>query len=304
MSEIFGMKSVRGEELEAILWADVEKPVGIVQLVHGMCEHMRRYEDTARRLNGAGFIVVGHTHLGHNRNSDPLGYFGPKGGWDALVEDVHALRVRTQKRFPGLPYFLLGHSMGSFVVRTYCLRYEEGLAGVILSGTGYFPKGLVSLAGGIAKAQCALGMEKKEGRFLNKLTSMNNNKGYPDVRTPFDWLSRDRETVQRYIQDPYCGYCFTAGAFRDMFDGLSRLYPEKLNTLRADIPVYFLSGADDPVGSHGAGVKTVAEEWRAAGVKDVAVKLYPEGRHEMFNEINREEVWDDLIHWLNRFVSA
>ena len=227
--------------------------------------------------------------------ADILGYFGRKGGWDVLIEDVHALRRETQKQFPRVPYFLLGHSMGSFVVRGYCLKHERGLAGVILSGTGHFGKPLLLAAGAISNTICLCGGADKPSALLAKMTSNGNN---PEYKTPFDWLSRDDSEVQKYIADPLCGFPFTAAGYRDMFSGLARLYPEKLGPMNKDVPVYLFSGDKDPVGGNGAGVEKVAQEIRRAGVKKVTVRLYPEGRHEMFNELNRQEVWADLIAWV------
>ena len=290
--------SVTGRELEKACWPTEGEPKAVVQLVHGMVEHIRRYDETARALNEAGFAVVGHTHLGHGEKAGLKGWFAEKDGWDALIEDTHTLRKETEKRYPGVPYFLLGHSMGSFVVRSYCLRHEEGLAGVILSGTGHFEKPIVSAGKLIARIQCALGMAKKPSHLLLKISTADNLKSYDDVQSESDWISRDRDAVSKYLADPLCGFVFTAGAYYDMFDGLSRLYPEKLSPMKKDIPVYLFSGDMDPVGANGAGVQKVADEIRAAGVREVTVRLYPGARHEMFNEINREEAWSDLIAWL------
>lgn len=290
--------SVKGDELEMLLWPAEGTPRAVVQLVHGMCEHMNRYDETAQRLNKAGFTVVGHTHLGHGGKTEHLGYFAKENGWDALIEDVHTVRCDMQKAYPNMPYFLLGHSMGSFVVRGYCLKYEKGLTGVILSGTGHYPKAIVSFGKAVAGLQCALGLAEKPSRLVETISSSGNNKGYEDVQTPFDWLSRDRAVVQKYMDDPLCGFTFTAGAYRDMFEGLSRLYPEKIGAMDKETPVLFLSGDMDPIGSHGTGVKKVASEYQAAGIRDVTVKLYPDGRHEMFNELNKEEAVDDLADWM------
>lgn len=142
-----------------------------------------------RRSTRPGYAVVGHTHPGHGEKAPLLGYW--ENGWDALIEDVHALRLETQKEYAGAPYFLLGHSMGSFVVRGYCLKHEKGLAGVVLSGTGHFTRPVVTLAKAIASLQCALGGERKPSRLVEKLSSSGYNRGYDDVKTPFDWLSRD-----------------------------------------------------------------------------------------------------------------
>ena len=228
-------RSVTGQELEKALWPAEGVPKGVVQFVHGMAEHISRYDAAAQALNAAGYTVVGHTHLGHGEKAPLLGYFAGKNGWDALIEDVHALRLETRKAYPGMPYFLLGHSMGSFVVRGYCLKHEKGLTGVALSGTGHFTRPVVTLAKTMASLQCALGGERKPGRLVEKLSSSGYNRGYDDVQTPFDWLSRDRDQVALYLADPYCGFTFTAGAYRDMFDGLSRLYPEKLGTMDKEI---------------------------------------------------------------------
>ena len=294
--------SVSGETLEKAFWPAQGEPKAVVQLVHGMAEHIRRYDETAQKLAEAGFAVVGHTHMGHGKNAGIPGYFGPKNGWDTLVADTHAVRTATQKEYPDLPYFLLGHSMGSFVVRTYCLKHEKGLAGVILSGTGHFEKPILAAGGLLSKLQCLLGMASKPSQMLNKVSSAGNLNGYDDVQTEFDWLSRDRAQVKKYIDDPLCGFPFTAKGYGDMFEGLTRLYPEKLSPMEKDIPVYLFSGDKDPVGGNGKGVEKVAQEIRDAGVKEVTVKLYPDGRHEMFNELNQEEVWNDLIGWLNARV--
>ena len=294
MSVYSTFTSVSGQTLEKAFWPAKGETKAVIQFVHGMAEHIRRYDATARYLNEAGFTVVGHTHMGHGPHADILGYFGQKGGWDVLLEDVHALRVETQKQFPGVPYFLLGHSMGSFAVRGYSLKYEKGLTGVILSGTGHFDKALVTAALAISNTICLFGGAAKPSKLMAKMTSNSD----PTYKTPFDWLTRDDAEVQKYIADPLCGFPFTAAGYRDMFSGLARLYPQKLGGMKADIPVYLFSGDKDPVGGMGAGVEKVGQEIKAAGVKDVTVKLYPEGRHEMFNEFNREEVWKDLIAWV------
>ena len=298
MAKYLTFESVTGKKLEYGHWPVQGKPRAVVQLVHGMVEHIRRYEATAEALNAAGFAVVGHSHLGHGKTAEIKGFFAEKNGWDALIDDVHALRLMMEREYPGVPYFLLGHSMGSFVVRSYCLKHEKGLAGVILSGTGHYDKPIVAAGSLIAKIQCALGGAKKPSELLKKISFAGYLKDIPNPKTGNDWLSRDDEAVEKYNADPLCGFTFTAAAYRDMFDGLSRLYPEKLDNMQSDIPVMFLSGDRDPVGANGAGVCKVAEELREAGVQNVKVMLYPKGRHEMFNEINREEAWEDLIQWI------
>lgn len=290
--------SITGATLDALLWKPEGEVRGIVQLVHGMAEHIQRYDATAMRLNEAGFAVVGHNHLGHGENAQLLGWFADQDGWNALVEDVHTLRTQTQQLFPGAPYFLLGHSMGSFIVRTYCQTHESGLAGVILSGTGHFDPPILNTALAIANLQCALGGEKKPGKLLEKMSFAGYNRDWSPVRTPFDWLSKDTDIVDLYVADPLCGFPFTASGYRDMFRGLKRLYPQYLNAMDKTVPVRLFSGASDPVGARGAGPKTTMQELLAAGVTDVTLKLYEGGRHEMLNEVEHEVVWNDLVSWL------
>ncbi|HNW87477.1 MAG TPA: lysophospholipase [Candidatus Limiplasma sp.] len=294
--------SITGEPLEQLTWMPEQTPKAIVQLVHGMAEHLERYDATAKTLNAAGFLVVGHTQLGHSASAKTLGWFANQDGWNALVEDVHALREKTQKEYPGLPYFLLGHSMGSFIVRTYCLKHEAGLAGVILSGTGHFEPPILNVALCIANLQCAFGGEKKPSVLLSNMSFAGYNRDWTPTRTAFDWLSKDTDIVDRYAADPLCGYPFTAGGYRDMFRGLKRLYPKHLASMDKSVPVRLFSGAADPVGNRGAGVKTTMQELLAAGVTDVTMKLYEGGRHEMLNETERELVWNDLIAWLEEHM--
>lgn len=297
------LTSVTGAKLDQLEWRPEGEPRAIVQLVHGMAEHIERYDATAKCLNKAGYLVVGHTQLGHGEKAETLGWFADKGGWDALIEDVHLLRTQTQARYPKLPYFLLGHSMGSFVVRTYCLKHEAGLAGVILSGTGHFDPPILNVGLCLANLQCAFGGEKKKSALLANMSFAGYNKEWTPPRTAFDWLSKDTEVVDRYVADPLCGYAFTAGGYRDMFTGLKLLYPKHLAALDKDIPIRLFSGASDPVGGRGAGVKVTMQELVAAGIRDVTMKLYEGGRHEMLNEVEREIVWNDLIAWLEEHMA-
>ncbi len=294
--------SAAGQKLDRVLWPTQGKPRAIVQIVHGMAEHIERYDETARKLNAAGFAVVGHNHLGHGKAAVIKGYFAHENGWDDLIEDVHSLRLLTQRDYPGVPYVLLGHSMGSFVVRTYCQKHEKGLAGVIISGTGHFEKPVA--AGGRLMAQilCALGMEKKPAKILQKVSMGGYNKGFPDAKSDNAWLNRDPREVEKYDQDPLCGFAFTAGGYRDLGTGMLRMLPQNLSSMKKDIPVFFIAGDRDPVGANGEGVEKTAREFRDAGIERVDVKLYPGARHEIFLETNRDEVCDDVIAWIEELL--
>ncbi len=298
----YTLSSVTGNLLEMAIWYPQDEAKGVIQIIHGMAEHIGRYEETAQRLTEKGFAVVCHNHLGHGAMAQIKGYFGEKMGWDALIEDVDRVRKKAQEEFPDTPYFLLGHSMGSFVLRCYLQSPKvKGLKGVVISGTGYFAKPLALFAKGFAKTLCFLGFKKKEAKIIDTLAFAGGNKQFAPVKTPYDWTSRDEEKVAQYAKDPLCGFIFTGKGYYDMFTGITRLTNKKnLDLMDKDLPVYFFSGDEDPVGKNGKGVKKVVEDFKNHGVKNISIKLYPKGRHEMLNEINREEVVEDLVTWVQK----
>lgn len=282
--------------MEYRIWKPEGNPRAIVQILHGMAEHIARYDQAANALAGNGCLVVGHDHPGHGPKAEKLGYFAKEKGWDALLERAHQISLEMKAAYPGLPLILLGHSMGSFAAREYAIRWGKELDGLVLSGTGYYEKPLCIAGRMLAR----LSAKEKPAQLVNQVAFAGNNKPFEPARTPFDWLSRDEKEVDKYIADPMCGFVFTGSAFADFFSGLIALTDAKrLSALPAALPIYLFSGDRDPVGQMGEGVKKVAEEYRQAGLSNVEMKLYPQGRHEMFNEINREEVYADLVAWLN-----
>ena len=297
--------SVAGQPLTLYLWQTDAPCRGVIQLVHGMAEHIARYDRLARALCAAGYTVAGHSHLGHGEDAreDELGFFGRKDGWDHLVEDVHAAHEMLLKRFPGQRFAILGHSMGSFVTREYLLRYGGDLTAAVICGTGWFPGPLCSVARAAAALCGVFGGWQKPAPLVDRLMSKDNNKAFAPARTPFDWLSRDTAEVDKYMADLRCGFLFTARGYYDMFTwlkNLSRLH--RLAALPGNLPVLLISGDADPIGTQGKGVNTVAQQFRDAGVRDVTVRLYPGARHELFNETNRDEITAELIDWLNRHM--
>ena len=283
-----------------VLWEPMDAIKGSVVISHGMAEHIGRYARVADRLNAAGYAVFGYNHLGHGDEAPIKGYAADADGWSNMVSDLDAVIRFAGKRIPGAPIILLGHSMGSFLAREYVLRHPKGADALVLSGTGWHPK-LLCLFGKLAAgSMCALGDPKAASRMLDRMAFSANNKSFHPARTAFDWLSRDKAEVDKYVADPSCGFVFTAGGFRDLFCGLYALtYLGRLRVLPAEFPVLLISGAADPVGSLGKGVHTVAGQYFKAGLQNVKVKLYAGARHELFNEINREEVYSDLTAWLN-----
>lgn len=301
--EFFFPSSDGRHRVHALRWLpENRKPRGALQLVHGISEYIGRYAPFAAWLADNGFLVVGHDHLGHGQTAGApgeLGFLSPQNGWHHLVEDVHTLRVLTEEQVPNLPYFLLGHSMGSFVVRTYLIDYPGTVDGCILSGTGQESPAVLFFGRLAAKLIRRVRGPKSISRFLTALTLGSYNAGFRPTRTGADWISRDTDVVDAYVADPLCRFVPTTGMFLDMTDGLLYISsPENLARMDPRTPVYLFSGRDDPVGGKGEGVQTVDSFFRVAGCRDHTVRLYPGGRHEMLNEINREEVYQDILDWL------
>lgn len=279
---------------------------GVVQIEHGVLEYIRRYDDFMQTLASHGFVAAGDDHLGHGRtvkDETELGYFGPENGWSLVVGDIHRLRRQLKADYPDVPHILFGHSMGSFLVRTYAILNGDELDGLIVCGTGNQAAPLV-LAG---KAAAALekrvhGPQYRSERLNNLIFGAYNVK-FGETRTPNDWLCRDEAVVDAYTADPLCGGIPTVGLVYEMMRGIAFVTREK-NVARMpdDLPVLLISGACDPVGDHGKGVTRAYHLMLSAGQKDVTLKLYPEGRHEILNELNKEEVYQDVLDWIEKRI--
>lgn len=279
------------------------QPKGVIQIVHGISEYIDRYAPTARFLADRGYVVVGNDHLGHGRTAlgpEEYGFFREKDGWHTASADVRRLRVLMGQKYPDLPYFLLGHSMGSFLARTYLIDWPGTLTGCILSGTGQEPPAMVAAGRHLAGAVCKASGPRTHSKLIEQIAFGTYNKQFTPARTRADWISRDEAVVDAYVADPLCSFMPSAGMFRDMMEGLQYI-AKKSNLKKMDpsTPVYFFSGDRDPVGRNGDTVKKVMGFFEEAGCTDVTLRLYPEGRHEMMNEINRQEVWNDLLAWID-----
>ena len=281
-----------------------QPPKAIVQIVHGMCEHMGRYAELMQTLAEQGFAVCGEDHLGHGRSAgkDGLGYFAPQNGWKYLVQDTRQLTILMQGQYPDLPVFLLGHSMGSFIAREYMAEYGTALSGVLLSGTGG--------ANPLQKPGLALvqGLKLAKGghyrsTFVNNLAFGSFGKAIKNPRTPSDWLTRDCAEVDRYLADPLCSFIFTLSAYEDLLRLTGAVSGKPwAQRVPKNLPVLLYSGDQDPVGNFGAGVRQVYGWLTDAGVREVQIKLYPQGRHEMHNELNRDEVYADILQFLHQHI--
>ena len=291
-----------GKKLYIYCWDKVDNPKGMVQIFHGMAEHSGRYNEFAEYLNSNGFIVYSSDHRGHGKTADTVEGIGVIGedGFNAIVEDKHLIFENMKQEHPELPMFLFGHSFGSFLAQEYIIRYGKDLKGVVLSGSAAQKGAEVYLGGLISSFQRMISGEKKQSKLLDTLSFGNYNKRFKMDVNKFSWLSTDLEAVKKYEEDPFCGGVFSIGFFYYLMKGLSGLYKkERLNLIPLELPIYIISGEDDPVGGFGKSVKGLFEVYRKAGIRDVKMKLYPGFRHEILNEVNRTEVYVDTLNWLN-----
>lgn len=278
-------------------------PRAVVQIAHGIAEYIDRYDPFMEFMAQNGFVAVGNDHLGHGKSirvPEEQGFFAESMGWTYVVEDMDNLRTMMRREYPDLPYLFFGHSMGSFLTRTYIIQHPEKYDAVILSGTGHQRAPIVAAGYALASAAVKLYGPHKIDKTLNDICFGGYNRGFANPRTPFDWLNRDETEVDKYINDPLCGFVPTAGLFRDMMGGIKFITSQKnIDSMNKEPPVYFMSGDADPVGENGKGVERAYRAFCAAGLKDVFMRLYPGGRHEMLHEINKREVYQDVVDWIN-----
>mgnify|MGYP000206964306 CR=1 FL=1 len=292
-------------QLHGMRWEPEGRSVrAVLQICHGVAEHIARYDAFARYLNELGIAVVGHDHLGHGRSLPEGGtpvYFGEGNTWHTVVDDIYVLHQRIRLWYPDVPLCIMGHSMGSFLTRTYLIRYPGTVKGAILMGTGQNPDAM--LVGGKALASV---LARKVGRenasdVVEKLAFGAYNKAFAPNRTGYDWLSVSEENVDAYIADPLCGGMASTGLFLELLDGMAFIKkPANLRHMNMATPVLFISGDRDPVGGMGKGVRAAYDSFRRAGVRDAELKLYPGLRHEILNEDCRAQVYDDLWEWIER----
>lgn len=280
-----------------------ENPNACLVIVHGMAEHAERYNDFAKFLSEKSFAVYTYDQRGHGKTAgkvENLGFFAESGGWNKVVDDLQKVIEQAKKDFPGKKVFVLGHSMGSFVTRSFLVNHSNEINGAVLSGTAGSAGALGKIGIGLAKIISAVFGKRSKSPLMDNMSFGSFNKGIKPVRTKFDWLSRDNTEVDKYIADPFCGTVFTAGFFYDMLRGLEFANNSaEAVKIRKDIPLYIFSGAKDPVSKNSSQIKSVEQMYKSAGISDITVKLYAEGRHEMLNETNKTEVYSDVVNWLN-----
>ncbi|WP_315120339.1 alpha/beta hydrolase [uncultured Clostridium sp.] len=307
-TKAFTFKAIDGARIFVYQWLpdNIENAKGVVQIAHGMAEHAKRYERFAKELVQEGYIVYANDHRGHGRtaaNEDEIGFFGEENGWNLVLSDFYRLSIIIQEKHSELPHFVFGHSMGSFITRVFIQKYNHNLKGVVICGTGM--KNALELDMGrlLAKAQGRIHGKNKRSILIDKLSFGKFNSSFQENRTISDWLTRDEKEVDKYIEDPLCGKVPTHQFFCDLFQGIKEANGNKvINNTPKSLPILMISGDSDPVGGNGRDVIKLYNLYRKAGVKDISLKLYKDARHELLNEINRDEISRDIIMWLNNHI--
>lgn len=304
-----GYRSSDGKtQIRALTWEPEKNPgiapAGIVQIVHGMSEHVERYDEFARYLVSRGYIVCANDHIGHGESvADPSewGCLPSVGGKEVLIDDVHELRKTVASRYARqTPYIMFGHSMGSFIVRAYLARFAEGLAAAVICGTGQQPLLLSKFGNLVARRIAASKGDAYKSTFLDGLGAGSFAKKIDNPRTEFDWISTDDAVVDAYIADESCGVMFSAGGYATLTDLTGEVVTAAAaGAVPADLALLFIAGALDPVGDMGKGVERAVEQYRRAGVETVDLKLYEGMRHEILNEPGRAEVYADVADWID-----
>ncbi len=296
-------------KIHAILWlSDTVKPKAVIQLVHGMVEHIDRYDDFARYLTGQGYVVVGHDHLGHGESvtdEEKYGYFAEGDPARVLLQDMHRLHVFIKQQYPNLPYFMLGHSMGSYLLRRYLSTQGDGLAGAVVVGTGH--ESDASLTAGLVMIRSKAkihGWDYRDEKMTNMIFNSNYKKFDTTGADPENsWLTKRTDIVEAYYSDPRCGFMFTLNGYEALLSTILFCGQKRnIQAIPKDLPILITSGEDDPVGGMGKGVKKVYDAYVKAGIEDVSCKLYPGDRHEILNETDNAVVYADIKDWLDAHI--
>lgn len=291
--------------IHAIEWLPGGTPRAVLQICHGMVEYIGRYDEFARFLTEKGYYVVGQDHLGHGESvqaEEDHGFFHEKEGNAHIIGDIRSLYKKTKQKYPDCPYFLLGHSMGSFLVRQYIQSYREGLTGTIIMGTGHQPYPLLVMGKAMCKLIKRLKGDHYRSALINGMALGSYNRHFQPARTSVDWISKDEAIVDSYVKDPWCTFVFMVNGYYNLFTGMQTLTKKNLRHVPKELPLLFVSGEQDPVGNFGKGVEKVFENYRLCGIKDLSLKLYKEDRHEILNETDREVVYRDLYEWIEHHL--
>ncbi|MAG99025.1 MAG: alpha/beta fold hydrolase [Alphaproteobacteria bacterium] len=299
-------KADDGAEIFVYRWWPEGAPRAVVQIAHGMAEHAARYAPVAAALTAAGYGVVANDHRGHGRSAqgdEDLGFFADRDGWNLCLGDLYALNRRLADEQPELPRILLGHSMGSFMAQQYFIEHGDSIAAGVLSGSNWGRGAMLWVGLALVAVETLRLGPRGRSTTVTAGSFGAYNDAINDPRTPFDWLSRDADEVQKYVDDPRCGFICTNRMWHDMLHGL-RFIEDRGNMghVPKHLPIYVFAGSEDPISDRTQGLEALLSAYRDIGLSAVSHKFYRGGRHEMFNETNREEVFADLIAWLDKAI--
>ena len=297
-----------GHRMYTYLFKPDSAPKAIVQIVHGLGEHAGRYKELASKLNEAGFLVCADDHRGFGRSTvskDQIGHIADKNGYELIIEDLRHLMANTKADYPNIPYFMLGHSMGSFLTRGFLIKYYKDLNGAIIMGTRGKPKGIENLGKTIANIQKSIFGGRKRAHLLDKLSVGGyGKKFFPKDNSPHAWLTSDKEEIKKVLEDEYfADKPASIETYIQLFELIDQISDKNnYSSMNKNFPILLISGDKDPVGDMGNGVKWVHEMYKSLGFNDVNISLYKDGRHEILNDVQREEVTKEIIDWLNNHI--
>ncbi|WP_408069812.1 alpha/beta fold hydrolase [Butyrivibrio sp. JL13D10] len=299
----------RETTIHAIRWIPDEKPIAILQIIHGMQEYIDRYDEFANYLANNGIMVMGNDHLGHGDSVStrvPYGYFCKNDPATVILRDAHRLKKMTQEEYPGIPVVLLGHSFGSFVAREYLTRYGTGIQGAIIQGTGWQGPGTIKTGKTLCAILGAFFGEKHRSNFMNNMAFKSYNSRISSPKSKFDWLSHNEESVKKYENDPKDNFVFTINGFETLFELLSRVQDTgKMEDIPKKLPILLTAGKEDPVGEYGKSVEHLYGIWKdQIGLQNLEIKLYDGMRHELQQEIGREKVFSDQLEWIKKTIAG
>jgi alpha-beta hydrolase superfamily lysophospholipase len=300
----FTLTAADGTELFVRCWIPDKPAKSVVQIAHGLAEHGARYGRLAAVLNEHGYAVYANDLRGHGKTAktpEDLGYFAERDGWRKCLDDLWFVHQRIAADHPRLPIILLGHSMGSTMARQFIMEHGDALAGAVLSGPSGQPTAMAALGRAITRLERLRLGPRGHSRIINNMTFDGFNKAFAPARTSFDWLSRDPGEVDKYVADPFCGFPASVQLWVEMLDAWKKISsPASCRRVPKNLPLYVIAGQRDPVSGAARQIEPMIAAYRTAGLERIECRIYPEARHELFNETNRDEVTRDLIAWLDR----
>jgi len=304
LQQEYRLKAEDGHQIQVRRWITAEQiePKGIIHILHGMVEHSGRYGKLAVALNQAGYLVFAHDHRGHGYSvskPEQLGHYADENGWQKVTTDVLVVQQDIRQQYPNLPLHLLGHSMGSYIAQQFVMDFPQQVDSLILSGSNSQPQWLLSVLLGVIRVERWRKGKMAKSNVIDKLVFGQFNQEFKPAITDFDWLSRVPQEVQKYVDDPLCGYLCSNQTWFDMISGLKGiLKPESLAKLPREMPLLIIVGDKDPVSNNARGVKQLAQAYQQQGLQQLELKVYSDARHELYNDTNRQQVIQDTLNWL------